>query len=252
MFLSRGSSSIIKSSRLLLNSTIKINNGSRSFSTDVNEDLEGQTYGSGSLNLIKSKVVATEKKPNQRKLLKPRHNQDRPQVELEIEYPAIKVSEEFENLVVPQQQVIDLIKENKVDNQSIFLIDLRDPKEFFADLPIKQSQNIPMEYAKEEKVVEDHKNQRGKKVKKAAGPKKAFNLDNELNFWQKVCKLTPLQWKEKYGFNKVKPTDQIIFYSANTGRSIQATEMAITAGFTNAKFLEGGIRSWNKYVQNNQ
>ncbi|KAF2072233.1 hypothetical protein CYY_006456 [Polysphondylium violaceum] len=252
--------SIVSRSSRLLNTTVVRNSGclvgnsnnSRSFASGIEDDLEGQTYGSGSLNLIKSKVVSTEKKPNQRKLLKPRHNVERPAIELERDHPAtFKVSEEFENLVMTQQQVVDLIKSEKVDNQTVFLIDLREPKEFFADLPIKQSQNIPMEYPKVEVEVQDHKNQRGKKVKKATGPKKAFSLDSELNFWQKICKLTPLQWREKFGFIKVKPTDNIIFYSANIGRASQVAEMAVAAGFVNAKFLEGGIRNWNKNIANN-
>eukprot|EP01132_Coremiostelium_polycephalum_P007440 gene7440-9144_t len=179
-------------------------------------------------------------KVNKKKLLKPRNNTERPQIQLERSIPVEQLSQELESIKVTRQQLSDLMKgqqekEQQQQQQDQFIIiDLREPKEFFGDYPIKDSQNVPMEYKKVEVAEESESNKkqaRGKKQKKEVS-KKTFNADSELNFWQKCLKLTPVQWKDKFGFPKVKPTDQIIFYSANHGRSVDVTNMAIKSGFT--------------------
>ncbi|KYR00620.1 hypothetical protein DLAC_02644 [Tieghemostelium lacteum] len=188
---------------------------------------------------------------NKKKLLKPRHNKVRPEIELQREYIApLSVQEEDE---LSQNKItIKEIKEiiEQPSQKEVFIIDLRDPKEFFADSPIKASYNMPMEYQAVEKVETSHKGTRGKKGQKQEQAKKSVNADSELDFWQKVSKLTPMQWKEKFGFPKITPQDQIVFYSANQGRSKQATQMALNQGFKSTRYLVGGIRLFNKYYNN--
>ncbi|KAN0036733.1 hypothetical protein ACTFIV_002040 [Dictyostelium citrinum] len=210
------------------------------------EEEENKVYGASSLSLISTSKKVETKKVNQRKLLKPKEPKEPREFLLQRQFLPLTLNEKQQKFNINKEDLKQQIKSNKVNNIDTFIIDLRSPKEFYADLPIKVSQNIPMEYPKIVKEATTHTQKRGKKTK-VAEVKKVFDADSELNFWQKTLKLTPLQWKEKYGFNKVKPTDNIIFYSANNGRGSQVAEMAFNSGFLNAKFLEGGIRLWNKH-----
>ncbi|KAK5577846.1 hypothetical protein RB653_002794 [Dictyostelium firmibasis] len=210
------------------------------------EEEENKVYGASSLKLISKSNKVEAKKVNQKKLLKPKEPKEPREFELQRQYQPISLTEDQQQYHINKEDLKKQIEENKVNNIDTFIIDLRSPKEFYADSPIKVSQNIPMEYPKVVAKVTSHSQKRGRKSK-VVETKKVYDADSELNFWQKVLKLTPLQWKEKYGFNKVKSTDQIIFYSANNGRGFQAAEMANKSGFSNAKFLDGGIRLWNKH-----
>ncbi|KAN0004106.1 hypothetical protein ACTFIZ_010274 [Dictyostelium cf. discoideum] len=210
------------------------------------EQEENKVYGASSLSLISKDKKVETKKANQRKLLKPKNTKEPTEFLLEKQFLPLSLTEQQQKLNINKEDLKQQIDSNKVNNIDTFVIDLRSPKEFYADSPIKVSQNIPMEYPKIVKEIKTHSQKRGKKTK-VAEVKKVYDADTELNFWQKALKLTSLQWREKYGFEKVKPTDNIIFYSANNGRGFQVAEMALKSGFSNAKFLEGGIRQWNKH-----
>ncbi|EGC39274.1 hypothetical protein DICPUDRAFT_147945 [Dictyostelium purpureum] len=197
------------------------------------------------VNKSYSTVAATEEK---KKTVKPRHNIERRPIELQRTFPALEVNEDF----APYKITRDQLKQTIENKENVIIIDLRSPKEFYADSPIKESVNIPMEYPKIVKVQssQSHSSKRGKKSK-VVESKKAYDADADLNFWQKTTKMTPVQWREKFGFPKVSKNDSIIFYSANNGRGTQVVDMAIKDGFVNARFLHGGIREFNKYNNNN-
>ncbi|EGG20553.1 hypothetical protein DFA_00414 [Cavenderia fasciculata] len=140
--------------------------------------------------------------------------------------------------VIKRDQLLDMISNGAIKEYS--LIDLRDPKEFFGDYPIKESLNMPMdivvkkveldEEALEKKRIKDL-NKRGKK-KESKLDKKKESIEDEFNFWEKSMKLTSAQWKDKFGFPKVAQDSKIIFYSANNGRSLDCANMAVEGGFT--------------------
>ncbi|KAN0035876.1 hypothetical protein ACTA71_005167 [Dictyostelium dimigraforme] len=210
------------------------------------EEEENKVYGASSLSLITKTQKVETKKVNQKKLLKPRDPKEPREFLLQRQYLPLTLNEEQQKYGINKEDLKNQIESDKINNIDTFIIDLRSPKEFYADSPIKVSQNIPMEYPKIVKEATSHTQKRGKKTK-VAEVKKTYDADSELNFWEKTTKLTPIQWKEKFGFAKVKPTDNIIFYSANNGRASQVAEMAFNSGFLKAKFLEGGIRLWNKH-----
>ncbi|EAL69006.1 hypothetical protein DDB_G0277009 [Dictyostelium discoideum AX4] len=210
------------------------------------EQEENKVYGASSLSLVSSAEKVETKKVNQRRLLKPKNPREPREFLAHKKFLPLSLTEQQQKLNINREDLKQQIDSNKINNIDTFVIDLRSPKEFYADLPIKVSQNIPMEYPKIVREINTHSQKRGKKTK-VAETKKVYDADMELNFWQKALKLTSLQWKEKYGFEKVKPTDNIIFYSANNGRGSQVAEMAHKSGFPNAKFLLGGIRQWNKH-----
>eukprot|EP01133_Synstelium_polycarpum_P013835 gene13835-16312_t len=215
-------------------------------------DEDNEEVGASQLKLTSKK--SAEVKPEKKVYDKPRitiYNQkDTTTVLLNRQFQPTYNELAADVPVITQAELKQLIESNE---SKYTLIDLRDPKEFFGDLPIKQSTNLPMEHTKtySEAELENHQKQQrggkkgGKKVKKQ--DEKKATVEDDMNFWQKCVKLTSAQWKDKYGFVKVQQEDRIIFYSANNGRATLAAEMAIASGYTNVQALEGGIRLWNKF-----
>ncbi|EFA79371.1 hypothetical protein PPL_07789 [Heterostelium album PN500] len=229
-------------------------------------DADNIEYGASSLKLTANKKVVVQK-VNKKRLLKPKlnpiSNTDTETVLLTRLHETTTTTQAVTPSVptITYEQLKQLLSQTTATTttnttDSFTLVDLRDPKEFYGDSPIKQSENIPMEYeikkSESEQANEAKQKQKAKGKKKSKSEEKKVALVDDSNFWQRCCKLTSAQWKDKYGFPKLQQEQRIIFYSANNGRSSLAAEMAINSGFNNVQILEGGIRYWNKQENKQQ
>jgi len=59
--------------------------------------------------------------------------------------------------------------------------------------------------------------------------------------------MTDSAFKKQFGFDKPKKDEPIIFISNLGKRAVAATKVLSTLGFTNVRYLYGGLRLWYKY-----